>query len=102
MCHQSSEINNDKYYSTSREASKGGEGKVHTVHVIVLEDKKAQSRKALKKIYHIISQPHYPGGIQWRTIDNMVARDFTVTAQSSIVVDLIKHKKAHFYKIYVQ
>ena len=49
--------------------------------MVVPEDKTSQARKAFKSIY--LSQPHnnYPEGIQWRAIENIVDRDFTVTEQ---------------------
>ena len=49
--------------------------------MIVPEEKKAQVRKALKTIYPSLSQPHYPEGVQWRAIENIADRDFTVTEQ---------------------
>ena len=68
------------------------EKKVHAIYVVVPEDKKVQARKALKAIYP--SRPHnnYPEGIQWRAIENIADRDFTVTEQSSIVAERMKFK----------
>ena len=43
------------------------------------EGKKAQARKSLKVIYQSIPRQNYPGGIQWRAIENIADRDFTVT-----------------------
>ena len=70
--------------------------KVHAIHVVIPEDKKAQARKALKAIYP--SRPHnnYPEGIQWRAIENIADRDFTVTEQSSIVAERMKFKQSAF------
>ena len=72
------------------------EKKVHDIHVVVPEDKKAQARKALKAIYS--SRPHnnYPECIQWRAIENIADRDFTVTEQSSIVSERMKFKQSAF------
>ena len=61
------------------------EKKVHAIHVIVPEDKKTQARKALKSIYSSRLHNNYPEGIQWRPVENIADRDFTVTEQSSIV-----------------
>ena len=49
------------------------------------QKKKHKLKKTLKNIYS--SRPHnnYPEGIQWRAIENIMDRDFTVTKQSSIV-----------------
>ena len=70
--------------------------KVHVIHVVVPEDKKTQARKALKEIYP--SRPHnnYPEGIQWRVIENITDRNFTVTEQSSIVAERMKFKQSAF------
>ena len=73
-----------------------GEKKVSAIHVVVPEDKKAQARKALKKIYPSIPRQHYPEGIQWRAIENIADRDFTVTEQSTIVAKTIKYKQNAF------
>ena len=72
------------------------EGKLHAIHVVVPEDKRAQARKALKTIYP--SRPHnnYPEGIQWRAIENIADHDFTVTEQSSIVAERMKSKQSAF------
>ena len=63
---------------------------------MVPEDKKAQARKALKKIYPSIPRQHYPEGIQWRAIENIADRDFTVTEQSAIVTERMKYKENAF------
>ena len=63
---------------------------------MVPEDKKAQARKALKKIYPSIPRQHYPEGIQWRAIENIADRDFTVTEQSAIVAETMKYKQNAF------
>ena len=73
-----------------------GEKKINAIHVLVPEDKKAQARKALKTVYPSLPQPHYPEGIQWRAIENIADRDFTVTEQASIVAERMKHKQSAF------
>ena len=63
---------------------------------MVPEDKKAQARKELKKIYTSIPRQHYPEGIQWRAIENIADRDFTATEQSAIVAERMKYKQNAF------
>ena len=70
--------------------------KVSEIHVVVLEDKKAQARKALKIIYPSRPQDNYPEGIQWRVIENIADRDFPVSEQISIVVERMKFKHNAF------
>ena len=56
-----------------------GNKKVSTIHVVVLEDKRNQTRKALEAIYPSIPRQYYPEGIQWIAIENIVNRYSTVT-----------------------
>ena len=63
------------------------EKKVHTIHVVVPEDKKAQAMKALKSIHPSRSHNNYPEEIKWRAIENIADRDFIVTEQSSSVAE---------------
>ena len=73
------------------------EKKAHAIHVIVPEDKKNTSyRKVLKAIYPSRPNNNYPEGIQWRTIENIADHDFTVSEQSSIVVERMKFKHSAF------
>ena len=73
-----------------------GDKKVSTIHVVVPEDKNFQAKKSLKVIYPSIPRQNYPEGIQWRAIENITDRDFTVTEQSAIVVEKIKCKQNTF------
>ena len=66
------------------------------IHVVVPEDKKSPVRKALKAIYLSIPRKHYTEGIQWRAIENIADRDFTVSEQSAIVAERIKYKQNAF------
>ena len=66
------------------------------IHVILPEEKKYQTRKAMHMIHPILSQSCYPEVIQWRAIENSLERDFTVTDQSSIAADQIKYKQITF------
>ena len=50
----------------------------------------------MKTVYPSLPQPHYPEGIQWRAIENIADRDFTVTEQASIVAERMKHKQSAF------
>ena len=52
--------------------------------------------KALKVIYPNIHHYNDSEGIQWRAIDNIADRDFTVTEQSSIVAERMKFKHSPF------
>ena len=61
--------------------------------MVVPEDKKAQTRIALKIIYSSIPRDNYLEGIQWRAIENIVDRGFIVIEQLSIVVEQIKFKQ---------
>ena len=79
-----------------------GNKKVSAIHVVVSEDKKAQARKTLKEIYPSIPRQNYPEGIQWRAIENIADRDFTVIEQSAIVVERMKFKKNDFRQDYVR
>ena len=67
-----------------------------SVHVVVHEDKKYQARKTLKEIYPSTPRKQYPEGIQWREIENIADRDFTMTEQSSIVAERLKLKQNEF------
>ena len=67
-----------------------GDKKMSTMHVVVPENKKAQTRKALMVIYPSTPRHNYLEGIQWRAIENIADIDFTVTEQSAIVVERIK------------
>ena len=60
--YQSSGINNEKYYFTSREVSKGK--KVHVFQLIIPEDKNAQAWEALMEIFPSLPQTYHPTGIQ--------------------------------------
>ena len=60
------------------------------------KDKKAQVRKALKVIYPSIPRQHYPEERQWRAIENIADRDFTVIEQSAIVAERMKYKQNAF------
>ena len=73
-----------------------GDKKVSAIYVVVPEKKKAQARKALKEIYPSILRQNYSEDIQWRAIENIADRDFTVTEQSAIVVKGMKFKKNAF------
>ena len=84
-----------KIHSEARETNKRDK-KVSKIHVMVPEDKKAQARKSLKTIYPSISSQYYPEGIQWRAIENIADRDFTVTKQSTIVAERMKFKQTSF------
>ena len=66
------------------------------LNVVFPEDKKFQAKQSLKAIYPSIPRQNYPEGIQWRAIENITDRDFTVTEQSAIVVEKIKCKKNTF------
>ena len=57
---------------------------------------KLQARKALKGIYPSRLHNNYSEGIQWRAIENIVDRNFTVTKQSSIVAKRMKFKHSPF------
>ena len=59
---------------------------------MVPEDKKAQARKALKVTYPSITHNNYLEGIQWRAIENITDREFTVT----IVAERMKFKHSAF------
>ena len=84
-----------KIHSEARETNKRDK-KVSKIHVMVPEDKKAQARKSLKTIYPNISSQYYPEEIQWRAIENIADRDFTVTKQSTIVAETMKFKQTSF------
>ena len=73
-----------------------GDKTINEIHVIVPEEKKTQTRKALKIIHHSLPHPHYQEGIQWRGIENIVDRSFTMTEQSSIVAKRMKYKQSTF------
>ena len=62
------------------------------------KDKKAQVRKALKVIYPSIPRQHYPEERQWRAIENIADRYFTVMEQSAIVIERIKSKQNTFFQ----
>ena len=73
-----------------------GNKKVSSIHVVVPENKKAQATKSLKEIHPSIPRQHFPEGIQWRAIEHIVDRDFTVTEQSNVVVERMKCKQNAF------
>ena len=80
------------------EKQRKGDKKMSVIHVVVPEDKKCQTRKALKAIYPSISRQNCPEGIQRRTIENIADRDFAVMKQSTIVPERKKFK----YNIFLQ
>ena len=56
-----------------------GDKHMSAIIVVIPEDNKAQTRKALKSIYPSILRQNYPEGIQWRVIEKITDRDFTIT-----------------------
>ena len=73
-----------------------GDNKISTIHIVVLEDKTSQTRKSLKTIFPSIPRQNYPEDIQWRAIKNTAGRDFTITEQSTIVVERMRFKHNTF------
>ena len=56
-----------------------GDKNMSAIIAVIPEDSKTQTRKALKSIYPSIPRQNYPEGIQWRVIEKITDRYFTLT-----------------------